>query len=252
LSIHQSDYDSNKERSLLETLPRNGVAGIILYPRDDHSNYDVLYRLCLDNYPIVTIDKYYDSLPLSAVASDNFEGTYKSVSRLIELGHRRIGFLSGVSIESTSSVRDRYFGYCKALKDHGIPVDSRYIRLHIGPYRDEIGPDRFYSELLESYRNDGLTAVQTENDLFAASLLNRFLEEGMRIPADFSIVGFDNNPVTEHLIIPLTTVGQNFYEIGRKAAEIIVHWQDKGKPAPEKMFVPVKFIERGTTGAAPQ
>ncbi|MEF3306732.1 LacI family DNA-binding transcriptional regulator [Paenibacillus sp. GYB003] len=251
LSIHQSDYDSQKERSLLETLAKDGIAAIILYPRNDLSNYDVLHRLYLYEYPIVTIDKYYDSLPLVSVVSDNFDGTYKAVSRLVELGHRKIGFLSGFSIESTSSVRDRYFGYCQALKDHGIPVDSRHVRLHMRPYRDEVGVDRFYAELLESYLSDGITAVQTENDLVAANMLNRFLDAGLRIPNDFSIVGFDNNPVTEHLIVPLTTVEQQFYEIGRKAAEIIVDWLNGTKPAPEKVLVPVKLLERGTTGKAP-
>lgn len=252
LSIHQSDFDSKKERVLLETLPKEGIAGIILYPRDDHSNYDVLYRLCLEGYPIVTIDKYVDSLPLGAVVSDNFAGTYKSVTRLIELGHRNIGFLSGVSIESTSSVRDRYFGYCKALKDHGLPIESRYVRLHMRPYRDEVGQEQFYAELLDSYRKNGITAVQTENDLIAANMLNRFLEAGKRIPEHFSISGFDNNPVTQHLFIPLTTVAQNFHEIGRKAAEIIVEWIRTGKPEPKKVFIPVQFMERGTTGPVPR
>jgi GntR family transcriptional regulator, arabinose operon transcriptional repressor len=252
LSIHQSDYDSQKERDLLETLTRNRIAAIILYPRDDQTNYDILHKLCLDDYPIVTIDKYFNSLPLGAVVSDNFDGAYKAVSRLIELGHRKIAFLSGVSIESTSSVRDRYFGYCKALKDHGIPVDSRYIRLNMKAYREEIGVDRFYEELLDSYRSEEVTAVQTENDLIAANLLNRFLDAGIRVPNDFSIIGFDNNPLTEHVIIPLTTVEQHFYEIGRRAAEIVVQWLLTGKPAPGRVLVPVKLVERGSAGRAPE
>lgn len=251
LSIHQSDYDSQKERELLETLTRNGIAAIILYPRNECANYDVLYRLCLYDYPIVTIDKYYEGLPLGAVVSDNFDGAYKAVSRLIELGHRNISFLSGTSIESTSSVRDRYFGYCEALKDHGIPIDSRYVKLNMRPFRDEVGPEQFYTLLLESYRNDGVTAVQAENDLVAANMLNRFLEAGIRIPGDISIVGFDKNPLTEHLFIRLTTVEQNFYEIGRKAAEIVVQRLERGTPIPGKVVLPVRLSEGGTTGQAP-
>ncbi|PYI56356.1 GntR family transcriptional regulator [Paenibacillus flagellatus] len=252
LSVHQSDYDSQKERDLLETLTRSGIAAIILYPRNDQTNYDILHRLCLDEYPIVTIDKYFDSLPLGAVVSDNFGGAYKSVSRLIELGHRKIAFLSAVSIESTSSVRDRYFGYCKALKDHGIPVDSRYIQLNMKAVREEIGVDKFYAQLLDSYRSEGVTAVQTENDLIAANLLNRCLDAGIRVPADISIIGFDNNPVTQHVIVPLTTVEQHFYEIGRRAAEIVVNWLERGKTAPGRVLVPVELVERGTAGAAPE
>ncbi|VTR33143.1 DNA-binding transcriptional repressor PurR [Actinobacillus pleuropneumoniae] len=165
----------------------------------------------------MTIDKYFDSLPLGAVVSDNWSGSYQAVSRLIELGHRKIAFLTAVSIESTSSVRDRYFGYCQALKDHGLPLDSRYIRLNMKGYREQVGVEQFYNELLDSYKTEGVTAVQTENDLIAANLLNLCLERGIRIPDDISIIGFDNNPVTEHVMIPLTTVEQNFYEIGRQA-----------------------------------
>nr|MBC9204447.1 GntR family transcriptional regulator [Paenibacillus sp. PL91] len=252
LSLHQSDYDSQKERDLLEMLTRDGISGIILYPRNDQTNYDILHRLCLEHYPIVTIDKYYDSLPLGAVVSDNLDGSYRAVSRLIELGHRKIAFLTAVSIESTSSVRDRYFGYCKALKDHGLPIDSRYIRLNMKGYREEIGVERFYTELLDSYQNEGVTAIQTENDLIAANLLNRCLDRGIRIPEDFSIIGFDNNPVTEHVIIPLTTVEQQFYEIGRRAAEIVVLWLERGRQTPGRVLVPVKLVERGTAGPAPQ
>lgn len=252
LSIHQSDYDSQKERDLLEMLIRKGIAAIILYPRNDQTNYDILHRLCLEDYPIVTIDKYFDSLPVGAVVSDNFSGSYQAVSRLIELGHRKIAFLTAVSIESTSSVRNRYFGYCQALKDHGLPVDSRYIRLNMKDYREKVGFERFYNELLDSYRTEGVTAVQTENDLIAANLLNRCLERGIRIPEDISIIGFDNNPVTEHVIIPLTTVEQNFYEIGRQAAEHVVNWLERGKQTPDRTLIPVKLVERDTTAAAPR
>lgn len=252
LSIHQSDYDSQKERDLLEMLTRKGIAAIILYPRNDQTNYDILHRLCLDEYPIVTIDKYFESLPLGAVVSDNFNGSYQAVSRLIELGHRKIAFLTAVTIESTSSVRDRYFGYCQALKDHGLPIDSRYIRLNMKGYREQVGGERFYKELLDSYSADGVTAVHTENDLIAASLLNLCLDRGIRIPEEFSIIGFDNNPVTEHVLIPLTTIEQNFYEIGRQAAEIIVEWLEKGRQTPGRVLVPVKLVERGTTALAPE
>ena len=96
-------------------------------------------------------------------------------------------------------------------------------------YREKVGFERFYNESLDSYRTEGVTAVQTENDLIAANLLNRCLERGIRIPEDISIIGFDNNPVTEHVIIPLTTVEQNFYEIGRQGAEHVVNWLERNR-----------------------
>lgn len=250
LSVHQSHYDSDKERDLVESLTRKGISAIILYPRHDHANYELLYRLSLSHYPIVTIDKYLESIPVGSIVSDNFNGAYQAAARLIAWGHRKIAFLSGVSIESTSSVRDRYFGYCQALKDHGIPIDSSIVRLNVKPYREEIGADRFYQELLRFYRSEHITAVQVENDLMAANLLNQCADAGIRVPQELSIIGFDNNPLTQHLVIPLTTVEQQFYEIGRTAAEVIVQWLEHGTPATERIYVPVHLIERGTASWA--
>lgn len=243
LSVHQSNYDNSKERKLLEELPRRGVSAIIYYPRTP-SHFDVLHKLALEDYPLVTIDKSFESLSIGSVVSDNFDGTYQAVSHLIALGHRRIGFLSSVSIESTSSVLDRYFGYCQALKDGGISVDSRFVHLDARVMIEERGRERFFEELLQLYINEGITAVQTENDLVAASLLNSCLDAGLRVPQDLSIIGYDNHALAEHVAVPLTTVEQNFYEIGRRAAEMVVSWLEQAAVCRDKITVPVKLVRR--------
>ncbi|WP_334075153.1 GntR family transcriptional regulator [Paenibacillus sp. A14] len=252
LSVHQSNYDNSKERKLLEELPRRGVAAIIYYPRTP-SHFDVLHKLALEDYPLVTIDKSFESLSIGSVVSDNFDGAYQAVSHLIALGHRRIGFLSSVSIELTSSVLDRYFGYCQALKDGGIPVDSRFVHLDARMMIEERGRERFFEELLQLYISEGITAVQTENDLVAASLLNSCLDAGLRVPQDLSIIGYDNHALAEHVAVPLTTVEQNFYEIGRRAAEMVVAWLEQGTACRDKMTVPVKLVRReSAAGTAPE
>jgi len=243
LSVHQSNYDNSKERKLLEELPRRGVSAIIYYPRTP-SHFDVLHKLALEDYPLVTIDKSFESLSIGSVVSDNFDGTYQAVSHLIALGHRRIGFLSSVSIESTSSVLDRYFGYCQALKDGGLSVDSRFVHLDARGMIEERGRERFFEELLQLYINEGITAVQTENDLVAASLLNSCLDAGLRVPQDLSIIGYDNHALAEHVAVPLTTVEQNFYEIGRRAAEMVVSWLEQAAVCRDKITVPVKLVRR--------
>lgn len=249
LSVHQSNYDDSKERNLLDTLPRRGVSAIIYYPRAQ-GNFDILHKLTLEEYPIVTIDKHFESLAIGSVESDNVGGTYQALSHLIGLGHRHIGFLSSVSLESTSSVLDRYFGYCQALKDAGIPLDCRWVHVDGRTTIEERGRDRFFAELLNLYVSEGVTAVQAENDLVAASLLNRCLDAGLRVPEKLSIIGYDNNPLTEHVAVPLTTVEQNFYEIGRRAAAAVVDWLEHRAVCRERLKIPVKLVERGSTAEA--
>ncbi|NBD27424.1 GntR family transcriptional regulator [Paenibacillus glycinis] len=249
LSIHHSGYDVHHERTLMESIRDRGSSAIILYPFDDRSNFEILNQFCLSEYPIVTIDKYIEGMPICGVVSDNFGGVYRSVSRLIESGHRNIAFLSGVSIESASTVRERYFGYCRALKDHGRPLQDGLVKLGARTDSLAIGSEPFFHNLLAFYRASEVTAVQVENDLIAASMLKYALELGIRVPEDLSIFGFDNNPITQHLGTPISTIDQNFYEIGRKAAELILEWLEKGTKPAGRVVVPVTLVERSSTAS---
>lgn len=250
LSIHQSGGDSEKERSLIRTLRDQGIPGMIFYPINDTNNYDVLHALHLEDYPIVTIDKNFESIPIGSVVSDNFAGGYMAATKLIELGHRKIGFVSSVSIESTSSVRNRYFGYCRALKDNRLPVDNDIIILNaIEQARNN--KTEWLSSLFEVFHQHGVTAIQAENDLVAIDLLKFAAEAGVEIPQQISIVGFDNHELTKHLEIPLSTVEQDFYGIGQKAAQMVIELLES-RNLPENLVLPVRWIERESTGPVRQ
>jgi GntR family transcriptional regulator of arabinose operon len=111
LSIHCCNDDINEEKKLLLNLYEKNVAGIIHYPISDRKNLEIMNYLYLKNYPIVTIDKYYESIPISYVVSDNLKGAYEAVQYLISKGHKRIAFVSDGKIEDATSIRNRYFGY---------------------------------------------------------------------------------------------------------------------------------------------
>lgn len=251
LSIHQSGGDSENERSLIKTLRDQGIPGIIFYPVDDRNNFDVLHALYLEDYPLVTIDKNFESIPLGSIVSDNFAGGYMGASKLIELGHRNIGFVSSVSIESTSSVRNRYFGYCRALKDNQIPVDNRIVVLNAIEHARK-GKGEWLKSLFEVFQQYDVTAIQAENDLVAIDLLKFAADIGLRVPQDVSIIGFDNHELTKHLEVPLSTIEQDFYGIGQKAAQLTVDLLEKRKSLPENLTVPVQWIERESTGPVRQ
>lgn len=248
LNVHTSNGSIETEKALLLSLPQSGVSGIIYYPRHDNVNHEVLIQLCSDNYPIVTIDKRFD-VPISYVVSDNFTGGYVGVSHLIQLGHERIAYLSYNSIDSSSSSRNRYFGYCKGLKEHGLPIDRDIVFLSYSELSGgEFHSREFYKEMIEQMTRLGVTAIQANNDVTAIQLMNACGALGIRVPEQMSILGFDNIHILQHLDLPLTTIAQDFKAIGNKAAQMIVDRLEHGQTSRQEIVLPVELIPRQSSG----
>ncbi len=250
LSLHISEDDAQKERSLLTNISRDGVCGIIYYPLA-RNNFDILYNLYLKGYPIVTIDKHFESMPLSYVISDNYGGSYQAVEHLIQLGHKRIGYMAFSHIEAISTVRQRFFGYCAALQENGLEMDSRSIMLdlqdEINLLTDKSSQTNFIKQKLQDFINLGITALALENDYMAVLLYTAISEMGIDVPKDLSLVGFDNLNMLEHMGIMLTTVEQDFYQIGREAAQTIIDCQGNASNQQSKKIIPVKLIVKSST-----
>lgn len=263
LGVHNTSRDLHQEKITLTRLVKDGVHGIIYYPLSDSKNLEVMSALCMNNYPIVSIDKYFDSLPVSSVVSDNFNGGYMITSYLIRLGHERIAFVSDAHIEGATSIRDRYFGYCKALKDHNINIDHDIINIGFYDILKQQDPvlmnsarnnnytiDKTYlSNIVRNLLLQGVTAIQAINDDIGTYIEKVCLEMGVRVPEDLVITGFDNIELSEHVDVPLTTVAQDFYEIGKRAAEIVVEYIEGGRVECTKETIPVNVIERSSSGS---
>lgn len=249
LSIHNSNWDKNKEKELLLRVPKIGSSGIILYPLSTISNIDVLNALYWNDYPIVMVDQYIESLPVSSVVSDNTEGGYLAAKKLIDLGHERIAFVSSISIEYRSSVRDRYQGYCKALRDHQLPVDPELVITDFYREADKHSSNEFYKSMVSRLRELGVTAVQAEHDHLAVDLLRSAIEMGIRIPEQLSIVGFDDHMISRLVEVTVTTIAQDSSEIGRRAAEIIVQQIENREKKAQQVTIPVTLVERDSTAA---
>jgi GntR family transcriptional regulator, arabinose operon transcriptional repressor len=255
LSIHNSDWSSSQEREMLRALPKRGTSGIILYPVSTQHNLDIVHALHLNDYPIVTIDQNYSILKMGSIVSNNYDGGYTAASKLIELGHTRIAFLSTIGIQYRSTVRDRFFGYSKALHDNGIPVDIDLIFSDL-PRESEGNPlsrREFYKSLLNQMLELQVTAIQAEHDLVAFDCIKAAVDMGIRIPEQLSIVGFDNNQeFTLQADVTITTVEQDYNEIGKRAAMMIVDQLESGTRQTNRTDVPVKWIPRQSTGPGPE
>jgi LacI family transcriptional regulator len=167
------------------------------------------------------------------------------VEHLIELGHRRIGFLGGRS--DLESARFRELGYRRALTEAGIEVDPELVR--IGSY-EESASQQPATELLTLA--DRPTAVFAANDLSALSTMDVAFTLGLRVPDDVSVIGFDNIPESALTTPTLTTIEQPIQLMGQRAITMLIELLRGGSLESLHVTLPTRLVDRQSTGAAPQ
>ncbi|WP_405597884.1 LacI family transcriptional regulator [Streptomyces sp. NBC_01410] len=158
---------------------------------------------------------------VAALAFDNRGGGRRLTEHLVALGHRRIGYVAGPTERTTT--RHRLEGHRAALAAAGIDGDQDRLTVH-GPYARRSG----YDATLELLRRDpGLTAVVAANDTVALGACAALRDQGLRIPEDISVAGFDDLPFSIDAAPALTTVRLPLYEAGARAGRLAM-----GKEAP--------------------
>ena len=192
--------------------------------------------------PVVAVDPHAGPSEFPTVDSDNLKGAQLAVEHLLALGHRRIGMLTGRP--DLQSARLRELGYRAALAAAGVPVDEDLLR--IGAYDPAISLTSA-RELLGT--PDRPTAIFAANDVTAIATIDAAVELGLRVPADLSVVGFDNVPESVLSSPPLTTVRQPIREMGQRAMDLLVRLI-RGEPADTThITLATSLVVRQSTGA---
>ncbi|GHK00493.1 LacI family DNA-binding transcriptional regulator [Streptomyces sp. NPDC003753] len=182
-----------------------------------------------------------DDVP--SIGATNWHGGLAATRHLIELGHTRIGAISGPARMMCS--RARVDGYRAALETAGLPVDPGLVRT--GDFHHEAGY-RLGRELL--CRPDRPTALFAGNDLQALGVYEAARELGLRIPEDLSVVGFDDLPVARWVGPPLTTVRQPLMEMAEAAARLVLDLGRAEAPtAATRVELATSLVVRSSTGA---
>jgi LacI family transcriptional regulator len=192
--------------------------------------------------PIVAIDPHTGPADLPSVEADSQGGARQAVGHLIELGHRRIGFVAGRPDLRSSRLREA--GYRQSLADARIPFDASLVR--VGLYEHDISRETAM-ELLS--RSDRPTAIFAANDLSAIAVLHAAEELGIAVPAQLSVIGFDDIPEASRTTPPLSTVRQPMQSLGAAAAEILVSLMDGREPESRHVRFATRLVLRGTTAA---
>jgi LacI family transcriptional regulator len=187
--------------------------------------------------PVVAVDPHAGSSEMTTVDSENLQGAMAATEYLIELGHRRIGFLGGRS--DLESARKRESGYREALAKAGIPFDPNLVR--VGGY-SETSASSPARELLES--NDRPTAIFAANDVSAIQTMRVADDMGLSVPADLSVIGFDNIPESALTTPPLTTIDQSIQDMGYEAAKLLVGLIAEPDRDPIHLTLPTELVVR--------
>jgi LacI family transcriptional regulator len=162
-----------------------------------------------------------ERFPCPWVGVDNRTGGYLATRHLLELGYRRIAHVMGP--KRYYCAQERFEGYCRALREAGLEPDPELLLQ--GEF-DPASGRRCARELFARERERWPEAIFVANDQMAYGLLEVAEEQGIQIPQDVALVGFDDNLVSSHVRPPLTTVRQPFSQMGAKAIELLLTMVD--------------------------
>ncbi|WP_413306496.1 substrate-binding domain-containing protein [Bacillus sp. 1P10SD] len=212
LIVCNADDDPEKEKRYIDMLRAKQVDGIILFPTGD--NVELYEEMVDEKYPVIFVDRIVPDVSIPSVMLDNENAAGLAVQHFIEKGYERIGIITNV-IRNVSPRMERITGYKKALQSNGIPINEQYIK------KLEINKIQAGLEEMLSLE-EPIQAVLAGNDLTLMEILKYVKKQGLRIPADLAIIGIDDVSFASFYEPALTIVEQPSFEIGKKAAELLL------------------------------
>jgi LacI family transcriptional regulator len=233
--------DVAREIELLDGLLARQPDGLLVIPVGQQGDH--LRAFESGQTPIVLVDRGFPSLRLPSVTSDSRQGSYAAVSHLIDHGHRRIACVRGLSGTMPDELRMQ--GYRDALAAHGIEFDGLLVAG--SGFGKESGINGTKA-LLDS--GVPFTAIFAFSNLIGIGALEALLEAGIKVPADVSLVSFDEQPYSGVLAVPMTTVRQDAAELGRLAVEMLCGRiaNPVGQP-PASAVVPTALVPRSSVAS---
>ncbi|MBN2502552.1 MAG: LacI family DNA-binding transcriptional regulator [Anaerolineales bacterium] len=224
---------------LFSILPRKSRTDgiLILSLRPDEIQ---VQRMLQSDVPIILVDVTYPKF--SSVYVDNFKGGMMATQYLLGLGHHKIAFLSDYlkNVFRFSAMKDRFDGYCQALKDAGIEFNPAYHRQV--PHDREQAREVAKEWLAGEHRP---TAIFASSDMQAIGALFAARELGLRVPEDLSIIGFDD--IRDAELVGLTTIRQPLFESGYTGAMMLLDRLRTGNKETKTVLQEIELVERKTT-----
>ncbi len=231
------DEEAMKKPDMLSMIRQRKVDGLILNGPAIHPRF--ILELRNMGLPIVLIDNRLNETMVDCVLCDNEDGAYQAVGHLIEHGHEHIVFLSGPA--DWLSSRERAAGYRRALQEAGL-------KSHIVFMPNTIVDTGYEAMLSALEKHPDLTAVMAVNDAMAVGAIRACQQVARAVPGDVAVVGFDDGPLVQVQMPPLTTVHVYWRKIGIQAARRVVDLIEQDDRVPMQMRLAVELVIRQSCG----
>jgi DNA-binding LacI/PurR family transcriptional regulator len=231
--IFSTSQNHEEELAILQRMEVDNIAGLLMWPHAKASQPSpqnaVRYQQV--KKPIVLMDRQIHGLDCDFVTSDNYGGARALMQHLVEIGHQHIVFLSHHEMQLLP-VMERHRAYCDVLEEAGLVASAPWT---IGTPGDEIGasharqasldPKSIELQQIKDYVLNAQprpTAIFALNDYIAVLAIRAMKLLNLIIPHAVSIAGFDDTDLAMHLDVPLTTVAQDPFTLGKRAAQLLI------------------------------
>jgi len=241
LILGNTDNDAEREQHLIASMMDRRVDGLILATA--HRKTPAIDQLVAAGVPVVLVNRTVDTPQVPAVTADDHAGIGLAVRHLVELGHTKIAHVGGPQHVSTGLAR--YQSFLAWMKTESRGADPELV-VFADWYHEDPGAKAFRS-LLD--RRIEFSAVVAANDLIAIGCYAVLADAGRSIGDDISIVGYNDIPFADKLSPPLTTIRIPHYQIGVKAAELMLDiLEDAERTGPVSIRLAPSLVVRQSTG----
>jgi len=238
LEVASSKFVENRE--YLQLFDQKFVDGILMIGAN--SKHDFLSEMVDNSRPLLMVNSYSKEWDANYVVSNYRYGAWQAAQHLVQLGHRRIGFIAG-GIGTIQTSQDVCESFNEVLREAGITPDPQ---LMVDGLLTEEGGMNAAEQVLRY--DPQVTALFALNDKMALGAMKKLNELGLRIPNDIAVVGFDDIPQASYSIPSLTTVHQPLYEIGKLSCERLIELIH-GRIDRVNEVLPIYLVVRESCGA---
>ncbi|MEX2232573.1 MAG: LacI family DNA-binding transcriptional regulator [Cyclobacteriaceae bacterium] len=242
--VCQSNECYTTEKDNLHSLIATRVDGLLISVSRETENTDHFDTLLQNNIPVVFFDRICEKLDTSQVFTDNYQIAFEATQHLIDQGCRRIATIAGPSHLYTSC--KRFEGYKDALMKNNIEFNPDY--LIYADFKQE-SIERFTRRLINLKESpDAIFAI---NDMTAIEMMHVIKKNGLRIPQDIAVLGFNNDKIGQFVEPSLTTIDMPAQDMGEAAAELLLFHIKNPNQRPEKRLINSRLIVRDSTRLRP-
>lgn len=235
-SVYESvSAQDEREGNLPRIAVERQVRGLIIVGQLSGSYLEKLAAL---HIPMLFLDFYDKHSGIDAVISDNYYDSYLITDQLVMRGHKKIGFIG--SVNATSSIQDRFLGYCKCLMENGLEYRTEWTV----PDRDDRGITLEHFDFPEELP----TALVCNCDETAFRVIGQLQRMGLRVPEDISVTGYDNYTVSDMCSPAITTVEVDLNEMAHTAVMLLLQRMENPKRAAARHVIPGRVILKQSHG----